>query len=120
MVSIRKHSVTQVKREFSIKSLEIYQYSHEFHYGNCWMRVVQLNGHFVWQFRPLSVLFLFEPPQNILDGRRHEKILLLQSEFFSGRCVVVWIQYTRYIFCVLPLLNGGIVIPLVKLLEVKF
>src|SRR5438105_3425620 len=66
------------------EQLLIDENAHQFGDGNRWVRVVELNRHFVRKLFPSALRPFLESPDDILNRRRDEEVLLFESQLASG------------------------------------
>ena len=78
-------------------ALAIDEQAHEFGDHQRGMGVIQLQEHLVGELLPAIAVGL-EPPQDILQGARHEEVLLPETEFPAFEHVVVRIKHFGQVF----------------------
>ena len=84
----------------------------------CWVCIVELDGYLVREFFP-AVLSLFESTNNVIQGRRTPKVLLLQTQLLSTIKIVIWVQNGRNGICALLVRHGAFIVTRIKFCKVK-
>jgi hypothetical protein len=87
MVGVAKGLGTDIPGLFPAQTLDIQEQTHQFGDGDGGMGVVQLDGHRFVEIIETFVV-LAEPPEDILKGRGHKKILLLQTQLLTSEIVI--------------------------------
>jgi len=81
--------------------------------------VVKLDLVLLLELRPVVIVGLFVPPNQISDSSTAEEVLLLQSQLLSRLCGVVGVQDTCDILSFLSLSDGAVVVTGVERVEVE-
>jgi len=120
MISIRKSIINNIPCLFKRQFLFIHQDSQKLNCGNSWMRIVQLNLIKICKLGKHVVMLLFISSNDIIQRCWAEKVLLLQSQFFTSVCFIIWVKDTGDILSILSFSDGSIVIRGVEFVEIEF
>ncbi|MNZ34223.1 hypothetical protein D3C78_515950 [compost metagenome] len=97
----------------------IHQQAHQLWNGQHRVGVVEVNRRFFCQI-VVGFVQLIVAVENILDGRRHQEILLTQPQLAPGIGGIIRIEYARDVFGVVFIFHRREVIALVEFTEVDF
>ena len=82
--------------------------------GDGRMCIVKLDLVFLSELGPVIWMVLLISSDDVTDGGTAEEVLLLQTELLSCLSVVIWVQHTSDILCLLSLLDSTEVVSLVE------
>mmetsp|Transcript_49102 Transcript_49102/g.136484 ORF Transcript_49102/g.136484 Transcript_49102/m.136484 type:complete len:242 (-) Transcript_49102:921-1646(-) len=99
--------------------LHVHEEAHHLDHGHRRVGVVHLHGHLRRQLGPLAVRLLDELPEQILERRAHEHVLLLQAQHLALPLVVVRVEHRGEVLCAAPRLDRLRVPALVEGVEVE-
>jgi len=85
----------------------VHQDAQQLHYAQSWVGVIQLDAGLLGEIGPVELLPSLlgvrpMPSQDILDGSRDQKVLLLESQLLPSFGRVVGVQHTGDILSPLP------------------
>ena len=74
------------------------------------MSIIKLNSVFAWEQFEAVVVILLIPSDNIVNRSRAEEVLLLESELLARISIIIWIQDTCDVLCVLSFGDGTVIV----------
>src|SRR2546427_7747553 len=120
VIRVAEDALSDAPGAIPFEQLLIDENAHQFGNGDRWMRVVELNRYFVRKLFPRAFRPLLESPDDILNRRRDEEVLLFESQLASGRLIVGGVEDFRDVLAAGLVLDRGDISANVEFLQIEF